>query len=55
LEAVLKGEPGSVMSLDAVLLPLQSVQLSTATPLQKKQNGQSVLVLDKLAEELATT
>lgn len=35
LEAVLNGEPGSVMSLDAVLLPLQSVQLRTATPLEK--------------------
>lgn len=34
-EPVLNGEPGSVMSLEAVLLPLQSVQLSTATPLEK--------------------
>lgn len=34
-EVVLNGEPGSVISLDAVLLPLQSVQLRAATPLKK--------------------
>jgi hypothetical protein len=50
LDAVLNGEPGSVMSLEAVLLPLQSVQLSTATPLKtndeiKTTNKKKIVVV----------